>query len=109
MITCTKCDVEMGEGNFSPQKTNPAKLYRWCDGCRANAASVRKPYRNYRREVQEMREKARSMMKLDAKEVREIRILAELGQTQKVIAQQYNVNHTTVNRIINRVGLYGEM
>jgi hypothetical protein len=108
MIKCTCCNEEKDECEFSPQITNPGKLYRWCNKCRRNSAPKHK-FHNFAKGVEIMRQKSRGSMKFDAKEAKEIRILKSFGLTNRQIAEQYDTSGSTICRIVNRQGLYAEI
>ncbi len=113
-MICTLCKEDKKLDDFSPQVTNPAKIYAWCDCCRIEQNKIKRQrnkwdQRDYASEIEEMREKGRQLMKIDANEAYEIRVLAELGQNQGAIAQQYSVSPHVISKVINRTGLYAEI
>lgn len=42
VITCTNCEQELPESDFSYQKRYPDKLYKWCDECRESNVYIPK-------------------------------------------------------------------
>ncbi|WMI33836.1 helix-turn-helix DNA binding domain protein [Streptomyces phage Patelgo] len=109
MIECTKCNEVKEVGEFSPQKTNPAKLYRWCDECRKVHGSLKTTRWDFKKEMEELRRKGRESRKFGPEEAREIRILAELGQGYDVIANQYSVHPATITKVVKGQGCYAEI
>jgi hypothetical protein len=109
MIECTACNEVKDTSEFSPQKTNPAKLYRWCDECRKTHGSLKATRWDYKKEMQAMRDKARELRKFGPAEAREIRILAEMGQGFDVIAEQYSVSKITIDKVVKGKGCYAEI
>jgi hypothetical protein len=109
MIRCTACEEDLDDDMFSPQKTNPAKLYRWCDGCRKSRGSLGRSRYDYASEMRALRDKNRQSLALDEKQVKTIRILAGLNKNYAEIAEAYNVSVSVVSRAVRGIGLYGEI
>jgi hypothetical protein len=91
--------------NFSPQKTNPRKLYAWCDGCRSANVPYIKPFGGYgthRDEVEAMRAKAKELRAFD--DPAALALLKEYrgGVKMKDLAVKHGKHPETIRKTINR-------
>lgn len=102
MKQCTCCLAEKEIANFSPQKTNPKKLYAWCDKCRSEHT---KPVRaSYRDEIRLMRSKAKQLRKFDDTQAAELHRLYKVDKVPvKELAEKYGASTATIYKTIGRV------
>jgi hypothetical protein len=104
MKKCTSCQEDLPESSFSPQKTNPSKLYAWCDNCRASAVPYIKPFNKggIKQEYDELRAKAVELRKFSPDEDRRIQERYRAGEKVKDLASEFKVSKTAVYGAIHR-------
>jgi len=104
MIECTSCHLTKSSDEFSPQRTNPKKLYAWCDGCRRTAAPLNNKRYDLSSERATMRAKALQMRKFDDATAAELHRLNKTDRVPlKELAVRFDASISTISKTIRRV------
>ena len=97
--TCTCCMSSLPLNLFAPQKTNPKKLYAWCNPCRrANVPRVGA----LRSEYKALREKALEKRRFDNAQAEALRLRKEAGTKVDDLAKEYGCSTTTIYKTLRR-------
>lgn len=102
MKFCTSCGQMLFTDSFSPQKSNPKKLYAYCDECRKQPYV--KPMRNkgYAAEVKTMREKAKQLRAFDDPAALALFKEHEGGVEIKDLAVKHGKHPETIRKTLKR-------
>ena len=102
MRKCSLCEEVRPFGDFSKQKTNPAKFYAWCNPCRNIHSRPGKA--GYADEVRTMHNKAIAMRKFDDKQAAEWHRLYKTDKVPvKELAQRFDTSQATIYKTLRRV------
>jgi hypothetical protein len=97
MKICGYCDAELPLSSFSPQRTNPAKLYKWCDGCRTVVNKTKT-----RVNLQSMAAKSRERRSLTPEQVDLAKQRRKSGLTLKQVGEELNVSPMVIHKVTTR-------
>lgn len=101
MKECTCCNRVRED--FSPQKTNPTKMYAWCDECRADNSKVilnNRKNQGYKFEVKAMRNKTKQLRAFSPEECVALKAKHESGMSIKALCVETGRSHGSVSKAI---------
>ncbi len=99
MKECTNCNKVRDD--FSNQKTNPHKLYAWCDECRKTNVKSGMRYNNgYAKEVSELKNKAIQLRAFTPEQATELKSRYLNGTKVAELAKETGKSDNAVRKAI---------
>lgn len=103
---CRGCRTSHPIGDFSPRRDSPNLFYDYCDTARKELYLRRKNKQSVRADYEIMREKSRSLRKLNYDQALEIGKRNKAGEPQKTLAAEFGVSISTISKAVTRPSIY---
>lgn len=103
---CRGCRKNQPIGDFSPRRDNPKRFYDYCDESRKDILVRKNKDRAFYNEYAELRNKAKEFRKLSYDQALEIGKRNKAGESQKILAAEFNVSTSTISKAVRRPGIY---